>query len=143
MSDQTPSGQQKGEFSEDVMSYMVDQMKVNDTPFQKELRKKADIIVENQRKRLDFLRENDMISAYTSGISNLLEFCRSQCDPFANNAKTCVKNCSAKYLEQLKILKRNEEVYNREIGLDSIYFNIPSHRNAVLEISKFMKDDQI
>lgn len=137
MSNQQPE-QPKGEFSEDVMSYMVDQMKVNDTPFQKELRKKADIIVENHKKKLDFIRENDMMSSYTSGISNILEFCRSKCDPLAPNSKGCLKNCSAKYLEQIKMLKKNKVVYDQEIGLDAIYFNIPSHRDAVSEFTKIL-----
>lgn len=125
--------------SKEVLNYMVNELKATETPFHKQLKRKAEIIMEYKQIKLNWMRKEDMIESYVSIASDALDFCRNKCvynDKSEHQEKLCLKNCTGKYFDQMKIVKLNKDYYDSVIGLSNLWFHIEEHLKPMKEIKQ-------
>ena len=130
---QSPQGEKE------VLNYMINELKQNETPFHKELKKKAEFILKYNQNKINWLREFDMMSIYSTFTSDILDFCRNKCVYSIDKEieeKKCLKNCSYKYLEQIKMIELNKDYYEQEVDMSGIWFYIPEHTVPMNDVRK-------
>lgn len=75
-----------------------------------------------------------------------MEFCRNSCinlksDSISNDEKSCIKNCTYKYLEQFSVFNTFKESFEAKFGTQIFLFD-QNHRNTLKKLVELVKMNQ-
>jgi hypothetical protein len=75
-----------------------------------------------------------------------MEFCRNSCinlknDNFSNEEKSCIKNCTYKYLEQFSVFNTFKESFEQKFGTNIFLFD-HNHKKTLHKLIELIKMNQ-
>lgn len=120
---------------EGALAFINQTIEESDTPMSKDLKRKAKLLIQSQEKAQDNMTLMNSYNNYIILASDILSFCREKCNPLKSiDYHSCSKNCTVKYLEQLKTFSTNQEAYIDNFQLNSIYFFTQDNLKAIKKL---------
>ncbi len=117
---------------EGALAFISQTIQETDTPMSKDLKRKAKLLIQSQEKAQENMSTMNSYTNYILLASDILSFCRESCDPLQNiDYNSCSKNCTLKYLEQLKLFNDNKDALVEKNKLNSIYFFSQDNLKAI------------